>query len=106
MTTVTFDPDEFLVDIKGHAGAGEPGSDPVCAGISVLTFTLVNAAAEYYEAHIYINDIDAEVRVRCYPDPEQERLCMEMLRTIMRGFELIHEEHPENIKIIGGYIDG
>lgn len=40
MTTVVYSPADGLVSLRGHAGAGEKGRDPVCAAVSILMYTL------------------------------------------------------------------
>lgn len=45
MTTVQFieHQNTYKISITGHSGYGEKGSDIVCAAVSMLTFTLINA---------------------------------------------------------------
>ena len=44
MTTVIYEPEGPAVEFIGHAGAGLYGSDPVCAALSILMYTLIAAA--------------------------------------------------------------
>ena len=110
MTRIEYDADELHMLIRGHAGSAPPGQDLVCAGVSTLSFALVNAAldrGELYNTHLYINDKDAEIGVRCYPDEEHEELCREMFRTILHGFAILKAESPDYIEIeITGGCDG
>ena len=46
MTKITYHPQEYHLRIEGHAGFAEAGEDLVCAGISVLGWTLVAGAEE------------------------------------------------------------
>ena len=108
MTKVEYDPEEFRMEIRGHAGTAPPGQDLVCAAASTLSFALVNAAldrGEQYNTHLHLNKKDAVIGVRCYPDEEHEELCREMFRTILHGFALLREGNPDNIEIeiTGGY---
>lgn len=34
--------DRLLITVEGHSGFGQPGEDIVCAGVSVLSYTLLN----------------------------------------------------------------
>lgn len=105
MTTVSYDPEQFRIEIKGHAGMAPAGRDLACASVSTLVFTLMNAASavEEYRTHIMTCKKDACIRVECDPDQEHEQLCSEMFRTIMFGFEALQELHPEYIHLTGGY---
>ena len=44
MTTIIYEPEGPAVEFIGHAGAGLYGSDPVCAALSILMYTLIAAA--------------------------------------------------------------
>ena len=43
MTRVRYEPTIPALEMDGHAGAGEYGRDPVCAALSILLFTLLDA---------------------------------------------------------------
>ena len=43
MTLVIYEPDGPAIDFIGHAGAGLYGHDPVCAALSILMYTLIEA---------------------------------------------------------------
>ena len=104
MTKIFYYPDEHRMEIKGHAGAGKAGNDIVCAGVSALTFALMNAATDDPElmTNVYISNDAAEIRVQCYPDEEHEPLCREMFKTILAGFEALADSYPDHVKLIGG----
>lgn len=65
--------------MSGHAGAGEPGRDIVCAALSILMYSLVASGAEGRvergEAELLLPDRDVDVA-----------LC---------GFRLLAESYPE-----------
>jgi len=103
MTKVTYHPDEFNLRVEGHAGAGKPGEDIVCAGISTLGFTLV-AAADEFNMHLYLNEADGVMDVRCYPSEETEERCRTVFDTLALGYELLAAKYPDNI-IMGGRHD-
>ena len=107
MTRVSWDPEHIRLDLNGHAGFGEAGSDIVCAGISTLTFALIRAAAERPEfmPHIFMNEDEGQIWVQCYPDEEHEDACREMFRVVLAGLENLRDDFPDYIDI-GGYEDG
>lgn len=67
--------------MSGHAGAGEPGRDIVCAALSILMYSLVASGAEGRvergEAELLLPDRDVDVA-----------LC---------GFRLLAESYPEYV---------
>ena len=100
MMTVHYDPQQFKMEITGHAGAGKKGEDLVCAAASTLTCTLMNAAKSRDEFHadVYIADEDPAVMVQCKPDNEE--LCLEMFRTILHGFYILKLKAPGHVRIV------
>ena len=108
MTWVDYDPDELRMEIRGHAGGGDAGKDLICAAISTLTFSLMNAATDVqeYQTHLFMDEKNAVIRVECFPDQAHEDLCREMFRTVWRGYETIQEQFPDNITLTGGYDNG
>ena len=67
--------------MSGHAGAGEPGRDIVCAALSILMYSLVASGAEGRvergEAELLLPDRDVDVA-----------FC---------GFRLLAESYPEYV---------
>ena len=46
MTLVVYEPDRPAMEFIGHAGAGLYGQDPVCAALSILMYTLIEAVPD------------------------------------------------------------
>lgn len=82
MTRVEYSPATRRLRLTGHAGAGERGSDPVCAALSILVYALLDAGAEGRvergEAELLLPDRDVDVA-----------LC---------GFRLLAENFPQNVE--------
>lgn len=82
MTRVEYSPAARRLRLTGHAGAGERGSDPVCAALSILVYALLDAGAEGRvergEAELRLPDRDVDVA-----------LC---------GFRLLAENFPQNVE--------
>ena len=79
MTRVEYSPAARRLRLTGHAGAGERGSDPVCAALSILVYALLDAGAEGRvergEAELLLPAADASLA--------------------QRGFRLLAESYPE-----------
>ena len=82
MTRIEYSPDARRLRLTGHAGAGEPGRDIVCAALSILMYSLVASGAEGRvergEAELLLPDRDVDVA-----------LC---------GFRLLAENFPQNVE--------
>ena len=82
MTRVEYSPAARRLRLTGHAGAGERGSDPVCAALSILVYALLDAGAEGRvergEAELRLPAADVDVA-----------LC---------GFRLLAENFPQNVE--------
>ena len=82
MTRVEYSPAARRLRRTGHAGAGERGSDPVCAALSILVYALMASGAEGRvergEAELLLPDRDVDVA-----------LC---------GFRLLAENFPQNVE--------
>ena len=46
ISLIIYEPYTPAIEILGHAGFGEPGKDIVCAALSVLMYTLMDAEPE------------------------------------------------------------
>lgn len=82
MTRIEYSPAARRLRLTGHAGAGERGTDPVCAALSILVYALLDAGAEGRvergEAELLLPDRDVDVA-----------LC---------GFRLLAENFPQNVE--------
>lgn len=99
MTKVKYDESEFSIEIAGHAGAGVPGYDLVCAAATILMRTL-EAAAKDDPTNLQglIRHAPGYVRVQCFPGQRARGRCREMMRTIFRGYELLAMQYPEYVR--------
>ena len=86
MTRLFYDPKAPEMRFEGHAGAGEAGNDPVCAALSTLMYTLLEALpAEGVERYL----ADGYCRVR-----GGDR---ETYEVIAAGLRLLAAEYPAHV---------
>ena len=81
MTRVEYSPAARRLRLTGHAGAGERGSDPVCAALSILVYALLDAGAE------------GELS----PGAAELHLTSDA-SLALRGFRLLAENFPQNVE--------
>lgn len=103
MTRVAFDVSSKTGGIigfnaKGHTGYADEGSDIVCAGVSALTQTCVNALRELAgiapsvivgKGHMSVS-VGAELS-----DP----VIQTIMKTMMIGIRAIAEQYPANVSV-------
>ena len=98
MTEVRFyeDSKEFSIEVEGHAGYAEMGSDIVCSAISILIQTL-----EAY-MDVVATETDSEIRSGYAWVYGKGSEAIESFRTILTGLRLIEATYPEYISIEEG----
>lgn len=95
--------DNLLIMIEGHSGFSVAGTDVVCAGISTLCYTLLNAVKDE-EASGNLKLIRSFVcdGAMCL---EIERFSFSKERvdsivsTIMTGFYMLEETYPQYVRV-------
>ena len=83
MTRIEYSPAARRLRLTGHAGAGERGSDPVCAALSILVYALLDAGAEGE-----LSPGAAELHLTPADDAS----------LALRGFRLLAENFPQNVE--------
>ena len=53
-----------IITIKGHSGYGSEGTDIVCASVSSIAITTVNALIRIYEDCIIYNESDGYLEIK------------------------------------------
>ena len=99
MTRICFDEKNLSMSFEGHAGAGERGSDLVCAGVSTLMGTL-RAMCELFEelkAETQVGEVS--VKIRLHPDKGYEGSGKLIMQTIFAGCCLLAKEDAENVEV-------
>ena len=92
------DREEYTIDIDGHAGYN-PGNDIVCAGVSILGFTLLNAIENQITDVCEITMIDGDIHIRVKGTVNSQQDIRTIVETIMFGYELLEDQYPANISV-------
>ena len=96
MTRILYDERDFSLSAEGHAGAGERGSDLVCAAVSALMETLAAAVSARKEAlRPRVLRAPGRYLVSCSPAKSQRALCRAVFRTVFTGLELVANQYPD-----------
>lgn len=101
MIHVIYTPEEYSLEVSGHAGYAEAGKDIVCAGASALTMALMQSALadDDYNAGFYIDKVNADIMVQCDPIGDAGERCLQMYEIIMNGFRALCTEYPDYITL-------
>ena len=100
MTVIRIDdtPEEYSLEVKGHSGYAQAGQDIVCAGVSTLTFTLMQI--------LHDNNV---LEYNCLQDDGYIFLSFakrfgneleEALNVINTGFSMMANSYPEYVSIM------
>ncbi len=97
--------DNYIISIEGHAGFAQRGSDIVCAAISTITYTLLNAIRWAQDGDcLYIrteNVSDGSIYLEVEPYDFAKEKVDTIIETCLTGFSLIEEEYPDYIRVSG-----
>ena len=84
-----------LFSLNGHAGFAEFGKDIVCAGVSSILTTTVNAILMFDESSIEIEDKkDFIIRVK-----KEDEITEKLLENMLLLFQELVKSYPKNVKI-------
>lgn len=90
---------EFTV--RGHAGAGKPGKDIVCAAISAVVYTALGALDELVGIRDY-SESDGFIKCSISTDLLENKVNVTqiILETMTIGFKQIENEYKKFVKVL------
>ena len=98
MVRFRIDPRKGELQVLGHAGYAEKGSDPVCAGVSTLALTLCRCMEELAAVGaVRILALAAEpgaAFVHCQPLPGHGEQRQAAFHTVAVGLRMLAKEYP------------
>lgn len=86
-----------LITIKGHAGYDDKGKDIVCASVSSIVITTINAIIEINPDSIDYSDLDNEIIIRKLKEDE---IVNKLLNNMILLLENLEKDYKDYIKII------
>ena len=88
--------------VKGHSGYADAGSDIVCAGISALTITCINALESVAGVTPIVKggeDGFLEARLPCSVDDERMHDAQVLLRALHQGLSDLSDGYSKYIRL-------
>ena len=101
MVEILYKRNSHSLRLRGHAGAGEPGKDPVCAGVSALTLTLADNVAQLVTQGSADRPLlrleSGDSWIRCRSTGRMKPVVTLIFDSICSGFQLLHTLYPDYI---------
>ena len=94
MIKVSIKEDEIL--IKGHAMFDDFGKDIVCASVSSIAITTINAIVEFDNTSIDVSQSDGYLKIDILKHNKNVDI---LISNMIKLFEELEMKYPNNIKI-------
>ena len=86
-----------LITVSGHSGYEERGKDIVCASVSSIVITTINAIIEIDSDAIDYSDLDNKIIIRILKEDE---LVNKLINNMILLLESLEKDYNDYIKII------
>ena len=94
MISIKENKDEIV--ISGHANYEDYGKDIVCASVSSIAITTVNAIVEFDKDSIDVIEKDGYLKINILKHTTE---CDKLISNMMKLFKELETKYPKNIKI-------
>lgn len=94
--------DIYGIEVSGHAGFAKNGEDIVCAGVSALTYTMLNSLKSIVgiEPTVKISNGYTKCILPLDIDGEKKTSAQIVLKTIVLGYKNIQESYKSFIEVL------
>ena len=89
--------DNNKIEVSGHAYFDDIGEDIVCASVSSIVITTINAIIEIDEDAILYEDLDNKILIEILKEDE---IVMKLINNMVFMLEGLEKDYPKNIKIL------
>ena len=86
-----------LITVSGHSGYEEVGKDIVCASVSSIVITTINAIIEIDSDAIDYSDLDNKIIIRILKEDE---VVNKLIKNMILLLEQLENDYKDYIKII------
>ena len=87
--------DNNIITISGHANSGEYGKDIVCASVSSIVYTTINALKKIKEESIEVED-NSYMTIKVLAEDEVVSLLIENMMELLKSLEV---DYPKNLNV-------
>ena len=85
------------IEIKGHANYDDYGKDIVCASVSSIVITTINAIIEFDPESIYYEDLNNRILIEKLKNDD---ITNKLISNMIELLEELEKSYKDNIKII------
>ena len=85
------------IEIKGHANYDDYVKDIVCASVSSIVITTINAIIEFDPESIYYEDLNNRILIKKLKDDD---ITNKLINNMVELLEELEKSYKDNIKII------
>ena len=85
------------IEIKGHANYDDYGKDIICASVSSIVITTINAIIEFDPESIYYEDLNNRILIKKLKDDD---ITNKLINNMIELLEELEKSYKDNIKII------
>lgn len=85
------------IEISGHANYDEYGKDIVCASVSSIVITTINAIIEIDPDSIYYEDLDNKIIIKVLKD---DKIIDKLINNMLSLLGQLENDYKDYIKII------
>ena len=86
-----------IITIAGHALYDDYGKDIVCASVSSIVITTINAIIEFDPESIYYEDLNNRILIEKLKDDD---ITNKLINNMIELLEELEKSYKDNIKII------
>ena len=87
--------DKNIITIRGHANRAEYGKDIVCASVSSIVYTTINALKKIKESSVEVEDKETMIIKVLEEDEVTKALIDNMMELLLS----LAEDYPQNISV-------
>ena len=84
-----------IITISGHANSGEYGKDIVCASVSSIIYTTINALKKIKESSLEVED-NSSMTIKVLAEDEIVKILIENMMELLKSIE---EDYPKNLNV-------
>ena len=85
------------IEVSGHSGYDDFGKDIVCASVSSIVITTINACIDIDESSINYREEDNKIELEILNNNE---VIKKLINNMVFMLESLEKDYPKNVKII------
>ncbi len=88
--------DNDKVTVSGHAGSAEYGKDIVCASVSSIIYTTLNAIASFDESYIEVKDDNEVMLIKI---KKEDEIVLKLIANMLEMLKSVAKDYPKNLSV-------